>query len=116
MQIDISTRHGQISQNTREKIIEKVERLPRFFERITAVDVIIDLKHRESPQVEVRVSAELSHDFVAAERSGTVLSGIDCTVHKLEQQLRRHKEKLKGHRAIGLKHHEVPVEPETDVE
>ena len=80
------------------------------------MDVTIDLEHDESPQVEMRVSAEHTSDFLAMEASGTVMAAVDGAIHKLEQQLRRHKEKLKAHRAIGLKHHESPSEPTSETE
>ena len=114
MQINISTRHGHLSPETREKITEKVKKLPRFYERLTAAEVTIDLEHRETPQVELRISAERREDFVAADRGDSLMKSIDNAIHKLEQQLRKHKEKLKGHRLPGARRPEVPSEPEAE--
>ena len=106
MQISISTRHGHLNQETQERIAEKVAKLPRIFERITAANVTVDLDHKDAAAVEINLSAELTHDFVATENCGSVMAAVDSAVHKLEQQLRKHKEKLKGHKVTGLKHHE----------
>jgi putative sigma-54 modulation protein len=76
---------------------EKVGRLPRFFDRTTGIDVIVDLEPA-APQVEVRVSAEETNDFFAADQGANVFAALDRVVQKLEQQLNRHKEKLTGRR------------------
>jgi putative sigma-54 modulation protein len=50
---------------------------------------------------------------VAIDQADTVLAAIDSVVDKMENQLRRYKEKLKEHRATGHKHLEPPApEPE----
>jgi len=97
VQINISTRHGQLSPASQETITEKVSKLTRLFERITAVEVTIDLEHDDKPAVELRVAAEKTEDFVATDSSESLLSALDSTIHKMEQQLRKHKEKLKDH-------------------
>ena len=116
MQVNISTRHGHLSRDMQDKIAEKVARLPRFFERLTAANVTIDLEHKDNPEVEINVSVELAHDFVATEASSSVMGALDGTIHKLEQQLRKHKEKLKGHKVTNLKHRELPIEPDSELE
>ena len=89
-------------------------KLPLFFERLTAANVTVDLEHKDTAEVEISLSAELTHDFVAAEASSNLMSAVDGTIHKLEQQLRKHKEKLKGHKVTGLKHNEALKKPEAD--
>ena len=49
MQVKISARHGHLSSETQDKITEKVEKLKRLFDRVTAIEVTADLEHRESP-------------------------------------------------------------------
>ena len=88
MQIRISTRHGNVSDATQEKITAKVEKLTRIFERLTEISVTVDLEHRDAPSVDVRVSAEHKHDFVAAAQSEELMAALDLAMHKLEQQLR----------------------------
>lgn len=110
MQVNISARHGRLSSATQEKIADKVEKLDRYFERLTAVQVTVDLNHRDAPSVELRVSAERSDDFVAAGASSNVLAALDGVLQKIERQVRKHKDKLTGHRVAGLKHVEAPIE------
>ena len=97
MQIRISTRHGSLSEETQSKIVAKMERLRRVFERLSQIEVTVDLERREEPLVDVKVAAEHKHDFVASHRSGDLLSSADHVIHKLEQQLRKYKQKIQEH-------------------
>jgi putative sigma-54 modulation protein len=104
VQIKISTRHGHLSEATQAKITTKLERLPRLFERLSAIDVTIDLEHKDTPSVDLRVSAEHKHDFVATERAGDLMASLDGSIHKVEQQLRKYKQKVQDHhKSPGLR-------------
>lgn len=94
MQINIAMRHGHLSAATQAKITAKVGRLERYFERLTAIEVTVDLEHETTPVVEIQVDAEHKHDFVAREQSGDLWRSVDGAVQKLEQQLRKYKEKV----------------------
>jgi len=95
MQINISTRHGEISDATKEKITQKVEKLKRFFDRLTSIDVTVDLDKADEPNIEVAVRPEKRDDFVASYQSNDLFGAVDQVVAKLEQQIKKHKEKLK---------------------
>jgi putative sigma-54 modulation protein len=97
VQVSISARHGQLSEATREKIASKTEKLTRLFERLTAIEVEVDLGNKESLMVEIQVSAEHKHDFVAREQGDELMSVLDATIHKIEQQIRKYKEKVQDH-------------------
>lgn len=102
MQIEISIRHGHVSEETQATIEAKVEKLTRFFDRISAIEVTIDLEHPPTPSVDLRVSAKHKHDFVATQQSDNLMAAVDNVVEKMEQQLRKHKEKVQTrHRGIG---------------
>lgn len=94
MQISITARHGHLSEASQEKIKAKAEKLVKYFERIMAIEVVIDLQDETNPGVEIMVSAEHKHDFVAADKSPNLQNSLDATIHKLEQQLRKYKEKV----------------------
>lgn len=114
MQISISTRHGQLSDASREKIEKKVAKLERIFERLTSIDLTVDLEHEEMPTVDLRVSAEHKHDFVATNRSANLMGSIDTVIHKMEQQLRKYKEKIQSrHRTTGTSRVEVAADANT---
>ena len=101
MQIRISTRRGDLSQATQEKITQKVEKLKRFFERLTSIDVTVDLAKPDEPTIEVVVSAANTSDFVAKESSKDMFGSLDAIITKLEQQIKKHKEKITNHDRPG---------------
>lgn len=109
----ISVRHGQLSDATRGKIAAKVEKLHRVFERLTAIEVTVDLERKESTHVELLVSAEHKHDFVATETAAELMAAIDGVLPKLEQQLRKYKEKVQDHHRFPIPR---PGDISTDLE
>ena len=103
--IFISTRHGHVSEATQEKVKEKLDRLHRYYERITSMEVTVDLEHHETTKVDLKVSAKDKHDFVASSEAENLLVAVDVLVEKMEQQLRKHKEKQQDrHRQPGHRH------------
>jgi len=111
VQITISARHGHLSPASQEKITEKVEVVRKFFDRITAINVTVDLEHRERPSLELCVRAEHHDEFVAVAQADSVFAALDGAIEKMENQLRRFKQRLKEHRATGHKHLEPPSPP-----
>ena len=117
MQVNISARHGHLSDATKEKIAAKVEKLARLFERLTAIEVTVNLEHEENPSVDVRVSAEHKHDFVATEQSTSLMAALDGVIHKLEHQLRKYKEKVQDHhRTTAPRHETASLEGDSTIE
>ena len=94
MQINISTRHGDISDATKEKITQKVEKVQRFFEHLNSIEVTIDLGKTDEPNIEVVVKPEKRDSFVASYQSSDMFGSLDQVISKLEQQIKKHKEKL----------------------
>jgi putative sigma-54 modulation protein len=97
VQVKIAARHGHLSEATQQFINEKAQKLLRFFERLTMIEVTVDLKN-DVKLVELVVSAEHKHDFVARESNPDILAAVDLVVDKMEAQLRRYKEKIQDRR------------------
>jgi len=116
VQIQVSTRHGQLSEATQQKISAKVEKLTRIFERLTAIAVVIDLTDEAKPKVDLQVAAEHKHDFVAHEQSDNLMASVDGVVHRMEQQLRKYKEKVQDRHRSGEPRRQEAVNPETEAE
>jgi putative sigma-54 modulation protein len=116
VQIQISTRHGHVSDATQEKIRAKVDRLPRYFERLTKIEITIDLTRRDAPSIDLRAAAEHKHDFVATAQADELLAAVDVVVEKMEQQLRKYKEKVQDrHRTTGAKQTETRSQPDSEL-
>ena len=115
MQINVSTRHGHLSEASQEKIRAKAEKLTRIFDRLTAIDITVDVKDSDYPLVDMRVSAEHKHDFVATQQSSNLMACVDGAIHKLEQQLRKYKERIQQqHRDPGQRRQEAAPQAESE--
>jgi putative sigma-54 modulation protein len=97
VQIKISARHGHLSDATQQFIREKADKLTRLFDRLTMIQVTVDLQEGIKT-VEFVVQAEHHTDLVARETAGDILPAVDLALAKIEQQLRRYKEKIQDRR------------------
>ena len=102
MQIKISARHGHLSEELQEHIRDKAGKLLHYFQRLTMIEVLVDIKDEEK-FVEFLVSAEHKHDFVASERNKDLLAAVDLVLAKLEAQVRKYKEKVQNHHRTPTK-------------
>jgi len=100
VQVNVSARHGHLSPASQSKIQAKVARLKRYFNRLTALNVTVDLENPSLPTVEIVASAEHFHEMVSREHAGQLWRSVDGAVQKLEQQLRKHKEKVRDHKHV----------------
>ncbi len=114
MQVNVSARHGSLSAHDQEVIREKAEKVRRLFDRVNSIQVTVDFQHQDKPHVEINASAEHSEDFVASAEASTVISALDSAIQKIEQQLRKHKEKLTGHHKGPSAKHITPAVEESE--
>ena len=117
MLIEVSCRHCEIAPDVRDYIESKSEKLLTYFERILSISVTVDsegtigkgaaaekAEHSEADasthrvKVEIAVNAEHKHDFVAHDTGDDVRTVFDLTLHKMEQQIRRYKDRVQNHR------------------
>ena len=98
MQIEVSTRHGSISEDVRRRLVQRAEKLLTYFERVTAIRVTVDFANDHTTRVEILVDAEHKHDFVANDEGEEVVATFDRALQKMEQQIRKYKERIQDHR------------------
>jgi putative sigma-54 modulation protein len=94
VEICITARHGSISDDAFSMIQQKVEKLARFYDRVSSIEVMIDLPRKGESGVEMKLCADKANDFFARGTGHNVLSAVESVVQKLEQQLRKYKERL----------------------
>lgn len=97
MQIKVSARHGHLDAATQEKIREKVEKLLHYFERVSQIEVTVDLSGDEK-KAEILLNAEHKHDFVAHAQAPELMAAMAAAVDKMKIQLNHYKEKIQDHR------------------
>jgi putative sigma-54 modulation protein len=97
VQIEITARHGTLEPNQQAYLNEKAQKLLKYFDRLMAIEIEAD-QQKNDWLVEIFVSAEHKHDFVARETASSPEAAMDQCVHKIENQLRRYKEKIQHHK------------------
>jgi len=101
MLFTMTGKHIEITEALRAHAQEKSEKLPRYFDSISHIEVIIEGNDGGKPCVEIIAHAEHSNDFVVKESGEDTYACIDIAMHKLERQLRRKKERQRNNKHIG---------------
>ena len=90
MLFTITGKHIEITDAMRKHAEEKTSKLPKYYNCIDQVEVIIDSSQGGSNvYVEIIARAQHSKIFVGTETGQDAYQCIDMAVHKLERQLRR---------------------------
>ena len=100
--IEFKGRHDHISARMQAHAAKKLEKLARFNDRVSRIEVVADHAH-ESPEVELIVHMRRGKPMVAKDQGETFAATIDSLVAKMEKQLKKQKEKLKDHKIPGAR-------------
>lgn len=98
MKIDVKARHMDVTDAIRQYVESKANKLPRFYNGIKSIEVILDVQADQSV-VEILVTASRKHTFVAKFREEDMYACVDQCIGKITQQIRRHKDRLRDRRA-----------------
>lgn len=102
MIVTITGKHVEITDTIRAHAEDKVEKLPRYYDSITQIEVVLEGNEGGMQCVEVLVHAEHNDLLIAKETGTDIYTCIDAAVHKMERQLRKAKEKQRGHKAASV--------------
>ena len=97
--IKVSARHGHLTDDAQREIRQKAEKLLHYFDRITMIDVTVDLADKLHQKVEILVDAEHKHDFVAHDQADELMGAMDLAVDRIKTQINRYKEKIQERRS-----------------
>jgi len=99
--IELTSRHGEVAADVRQLIEQKAQKLLHVFERVTALQVTVDMEPRLGVEVEIVVDVEGADTFVAhaaaQDSPSDALTAFEAALHKIEGQLIRHKQRLQDH-------------------
>ena len=100
MQVNITGLHLEITDALRDYVEEKFDRLERHFDRIIAVQVILQVeKLKQKAEAALHVAGR---EVVANAEHGDMYAAIDLLVDKLDRQLIKHKENQLDHNQGAL--------------
>jgi putative sigma-54 modulation protein len=96
MQIQIVGKQVEVTQPIHDYVTAKLERITRHFEHLTDVHVVLTVeKLKHHAEATLRTAQQKS---LHAEADGQDLyAAIDVLADRLDQQVRKHKEKLTDH-------------------
>jgi putative sigma-54 modulation protein len=97
VQVKVSARHGHLSEEHQAEIREKSEKLLHYFDRLTFIEVTVDLQH-ETKTVEIIATAEHKHEFVGHGEAEDIMIALGGALDKAKQQIKHYKERVQDHR------------------
>lgn len=96
MEIQITSRHNKASQSLQETITSELEKLGKFFDKITSSHVILDSEHVEKV-AEITMNT-LGHQVIATAKAENIGKAFDEALAKAERQLKKINAKIKNHK------------------
>lgn len=95
MNLNISGHHVDVTTPLRDYVLTKLKRIERHFDHLISAEVILRVeKMRQKAEATIHASGANLH---AEAVDGDMYAAIDIMMDKLDQQTRRHKEKLRDH-------------------
>lgn len=95
MQIIVSGRHQDVTDELKSHVGQKLEKLTRYYDRVESIEAVLD-REGEVPIVEAIVNAEHGTRFVARESGVDLYAALDLVMDKLARQLTKHKERFRN--------------------
>ncbi len=97
----ISGKHIDITEAIKNHAEEKTAKLPKYYNSINRIEVVIDGSQGGNVSVEIIASAEHKKIFIVTETGQDAYKCIDIAVHKIERQLKRQKTKERDDKHTG---------------
>lgn len=104
MNILVKAPHMPVTEAIRQHVEHKVSKLPRFYDNVQTIEVTLDREASQSV-VEIVVTATRKNTFVATDHNNDLYAALDQCLHKITEQLRRHKDRVRDHQ--GPPHEET---------
>ena len=101
MLFTITGKHIEITDALRAHAEEKTAKLPKFYDSINQVKVVIEGSEGNGKAVEIIAKGEHSNIFIVTEKGHDAYVCIDTAVRKLERQLKKKKGKERNHKHTG---------------
>ena len=99
MNILVKARHMETTDAIRKYVETKAAKLPRFYDNVRLIEVVLDVEADQSVVEIVVGAAKTKNSFVAKHRDNDMYACVDQCLHKIAEQLRRHKDKVRNHRS-----------------
>jgi len=102
MQLNITGHHIEVTPALRAYVTEKLQRISRHFDHVISINVILKVENSQQQQAEGTVHAA-GKSLFAQDSANDLYAAIDGLSDKLDKQVRRYKDKIRGHHASAAK-------------
>lgn len=99
MNITITARHMDVSDNLKEYAEKKFARVEKYFHQLMDAHIIFH-KDKLDHVAEIVINGD-GVQFYGTEKSGDLYSSIDLLIDKMEKQVVKYKEKHSSHKAVS---------------
>jgi len=96
MEIQITSRHAKASQSLQDTITAELEKVGKYFDKITTCHVILDNEH-DDKVAEITMNTH-GHHVVGSAKAENIGKAFDEALAKAERQLKKIYEKIKSHK------------------
>ena len=96
MQVSITGRHVNVTDNVKAHVNEKLERCLGAFPRIESVHIILD-EEKINKVAEVVIQGANHIRITAQEKSENLYDAIDRSIEHAERQMRKQRDKIQEH-------------------
>ena len=100
VKVSVTFRHTQPTNALKRYAEDKVHKIGKYFYRPLEAHVVLSVDSRERQTAEVTLQTR-QLTLHGREETVDLYSAIDLVVHKIEQQIRKHKTKLRRRRVKG---------------
>jgi putative sigma-54 modulation protein len=106
MNLIIQGHHVEVTPAMRDYVSGKLERIRRHFDHVIDADVVLAVedKLRQKAEITLRVRGSSLH---AESIDGDMYAAIDLLMDKLDRQILRHKDRIRTHGRVPLKHQQA---------
>ena len=98
MDIQLTCRHCELSDKTRDYAATKIDRVLKHFDGVHSVEMILS-REGDSMKVELIVATVRATRLVAADSAPEAHAAIDLAIDKLDRQIQKLKGKLRDRHA-----------------
>ena len=113
MQVNITFRHLDSTEALKAHVADKIQHIQRYIDRPSEAHAVL---YVENLHHHADITMKAGPFFLRGRaKSEDMYASIDAAAEKIERQLKKHKEKLKNHKATAIPHNWVPVDVRHEV-
>lgn len=100
MNVEVSIPHSSYPSTVRDTVMNRLEGLDRYFDRVQSIRAVLDLDH-DQHRVELVANAPRGRVLVVDSKAPSLSQALDESIDRMGRALRKQKEKIVDARRSG---------------